>query len=227
VTPARYGIANRPGHVTAAGTSGTHVGNRSYVLYDGRLVVDLSALAGIQDLIPGMSTHAVNEIAKGILLADPNYALNRPAFRAELRRQCCHHALPSNHPVNQLTIQDFMDMESATSTNQIATSPSLMMNRDAQVEVRDQQIWWEARGHRAQTVPERRLAYDRLAAQKWATASQIATATTVRADDLRRVRLAPRSVRVAPTMTVVRTNGSTPTRTRIQRAHASNVLASV
>ena len=227
--PALYAAASRPGRVVTTGHFGTHLGNNSFVAYDGRVVVPVPAPSQLTRTFEKMSSHAVREIAKGILWRHPEYALDTTRFGAELLKQCAAHGLPRRHHAAGLTDQDYMDLLSVVSLSQISDAIRTMKNRDAEIEMRNQQIWWQARGITpTNNAAQRRVAYDAYAARLYATALQTSVALGIRTNELQQTRLAPRSVAVAPRIAAVHLDpNDVPTRRRAARADATAVLASV
>jgi hypothetical protein len=229
--PHLYAAANRPGRVVVNGNHGTHLGNNSFVTYDGRLVSKkLTPAKDLTKTFKRMSSHGARELAKGILFTDPEYALDATKRAAALTYEVLQHRFQKSHRVSKLTPQDLMDLFSVISPSLITGSSGLIKNHDRDFEDHAVQVWWKARGFDVDPGDPAsiQLAYDGYAARQHATAAQTAIALKNRANEIKQVRLAKRSKKVAPTAELVKTDTKgVPTKKPVTRADATAVLKSV
>lgn len=229
--PHLYAAANRPGHVVFKGGHGTHLGNNSYVTYDGRLVSKKLPLA--KDLTRSykrMSSHGARELAKGILTTDPDYALDSTKRSAALTHEVIQHRFNKSHRLAKLSTQDLVDLFSVISPSMITGAGSRILNHDRDFEDTQVVAFWKAHGFDVDPRDPKtvQLAHDGLAARRYCTALQTSVALKLRANEIRGTKLAARCKKVAPVAEVVKLDAKgVPTKRIVTRTDATAVLKAV
>jgi len=229
--PHLYAAANRPGHVVFKGVYGTHLGNNQYVTYDGRLVSKkLTPAKDLTRTYKRMSSHGARELAKGVLLTDPDYALDSTKRSAALTYEIIQHRFNKSHRLATLSPQDLVDLFSVASPSMITGAGGTMQGRDRDFEDAQIVAFWKAHGYNVdpRDPASIQLAHDGLAARRYCTALQTSVALKVRANELRYNKLATRCKKVAPVAEVVKVDAKgVPTKRIVTRADATAVLKAV
>jgi CTP synthase (UTP-ammonia lyase) len=129
--PHLYAAANRPGRVVVKGKNGTHLGNNSFVTYDGRLVSrKLTPAKNLTKTYKRISSHGARELSKGILMKDPQYAKDSTKAAAALVAEVIRARFSKNHPLAELSVQELVDLFSVISPALISGSLSRIKNHD-------------------------------------------------------------------------------------------------